>query len=193
RTFDVRMLPVLGGATLLWHDVTERSQTERAIRKSEERLALAAEGANDGLWEWDRLTQELFVSGRWNALVGRPATPGIGKIEDWLDRVHPDDAAGLRQALDAHVAGQTDQLLHEHRVRHEDGTYRRFLCRGIAVRGAGRKAARVAGSMTDTTERAIAQERLRTAGVLDPLTGLSSRAEFVEILGKRLEVFKQRP
>ena len=83
-------------------------------------------------------------------------------------------------------------LQHEHRIRHEDGTYRRFLCRGVAARGAGRRPARIAGSLTDTTERASAQERLRSAGFPDPLTGLCNRADFVEGLGRRLDEFKQR-
>src|SRR4029453_8769776 len=78
-------------------------------------------------------------------------------------------------------------------VLHENGTYRRFLVRGVAVRGAGRRPVRIAGSLTDMTEQAIARERLRTAGFVDPLTGLCNRSVFVEGLGRRLAEFKQRP
>ncbi len=67
------------------------------------------------------------------------------------------------------------------------------MCRGVAVRGAGRRPARIAGSLTETTERVIVQERLGGAGFLDPLTGLCNRAVFVEGLGRRLEEFKKRP
>ena len=103
-----------------------------------------------------------------------------------------DDAAPLKQAIEAHLSGESDHFEHEHRVRHEDGSYRRFLCRGMAVKSSGRRPTRIAGSMTDTTEWTIAQERIRSAGFLDPLTGLSNRAMFVEGLGKRLEELKQR-
>ncbi len=91
------------------------------------------------------------------------------------------------------LSGRTDHFLHEHRMRHEDGTYRRFLCRGLAVRGMGRRLARIAGSLTDTTERSTTQEELLSVGFRDPLTGLSNRAVFVEGLGRRLEEFKERP
>ena len=192
RNVAVKILPVVGGVTLLWQDVTERTQVEHALKRSEERFTLAAEGANDGLWEWDLRTQEFYFSGRWRAMIGLTLPAGIGRPEDWMDRIHDEDVAALKMALDEHLAGKTDHLAHEHRIRHEDGTYRRFLCRGIAVRGASRRPIRIAGSLTDTTEGAIAKERLRTAGFLDPLTGLCNRAVFVEGLGRKLEDFKQR-
>jgi diguanylate cyclase (GGDEF)-like protein/PAS domain S-box-containing protein len=192
RVLQVRILPVPDGVTLLWHDVTELARAEQALKRSEERLSLAAEGANDGLWEWDLRTQEFFFSGRWREMLGLPATASIGRPNEWIERVHPDDTAALKAALAAPFAGTADHFQHEHRIRHEDGTYRRFLCRGVAVRGAGRRSIRLAGSLTDTTEQAIAQERLRNAGFLDPLTGLCNRAVFVEGLGRRLTEFKEQ-
>ena len=192
RILQVRILPVVGGVTLLWHDVTERTRAEHTLKRSEERLALAAEGANDGLWEWDLRSKEVYFSGRWRAMIGLPAHAGIGRPEEWMDRVHADDIAPLKEALEAHLSGQTDHFQHEHRIRHEDGTYRRFLCRGVAVRAAGRRSTRIAGSLTDTTARAVGQEPLPSAGFLDPLTGLCNRAVFVEGLGRRLEELKAR-
>jgi len=193
RILQVKLLPVAGGVTLLWHDVTERAHAEDALRRSEERFSLVTEGANDGMWEWDVRTQEFYFSRRWKAMIGVNAPAGSGRSDEWFERVHPDDIVALKEALKAHLSGQTDHLQHEHRIRHEDGTYRRFLCRGVAARGAGRRsAARIAGSLTDTTERVIAQERLRSDGFRDPLTGLCNRAVFVEGLGRRLDEFKQR-
>jgi diguanylate cyclase (GGDEF)-like protein/PAS domain S-box-containing protein len=185
------MLRVSGGVTLLWQDNTERAQSERTVRRHEERLALAADGANDGWWEWDLRTKEIYYSGRWREIVGLEKQPGIGRPEEWLDRVHPDDVGALNGAIKAHLSGHTPHLHHEHRIRHEDGSYRWFLCCGIAAKGPGRTAARIAGSLTDTTEHAVAQQQLRSVGFCDPLTGLRNRAEFVEVLGHRLEEFKR--
>jgi diguanylate cyclase (GGDEF)-like protein/PAS domain S-box-containing protein len=193
RILQVKILPVVGGVTVLWHDVTERRRAEDALKRSEERFSLAAEGANDGMWEWDIRSQECYFSRRWKAMIGVHAPGGSSQPEEWFERVHADDIGLLKEALAAHLSGQTDHFQHEHRIRHEDGTYRRFLCRGIAVRGASRRLSRIAGSLTDTTERSIAQERLRSDGFRDPLTGLCNRAVFVEGLGQRLDEFKQRP
>jgi len=192
RILQVTVLPVAGGATLLWQDVTARVRNEQTLKRREERLTLAAEGANDGLWEWDLRTQEFFASGRWWDLLGLDEPEAAGRPEDWINRVHDDDVVPLREALEAHVSGRTDHFQLDHRIRHADGTYRRFLCRGIVVRGTDRRPARIAGSLTDTTERAKEQEQLRSAGFRDPLTGLSNRAVFVEGLGRRLEQFKRR-
>jgi diguanylate cyclase (GGDEF)-like protein/PAS domain S-box-containing protein len=192
RILQVSILPAEGGTTLLWRDVTEQKRAEYAVKRSEERLALAAEGASDGLWEWDLRSQEFYVSARWRAMMGLPALEAIGRIEDWTDRVHPDEIAPLKEALQAHLSGKTDHFQYEHRLRHEGGTYRLFLCRGVAVRGAGKRAIRIAGSLTDTTGRSLAREWVLTAGFLDPLTGLSNRSVFVAKLGRRLEELKQR-
>jgi diguanylate cyclase (GGDEF)-like protein/PAS domain S-box-containing protein len=197
RILQVKILPVPDGLTLLWHDVTERTRAEHAIKRSADRLALAAEGANDGLWEWDLVSDECYFSGRWRAMIGLPAAAGTGSPEEWMDRVHAEDVAGLKAALEAHLSGQADHLELEHRIRHEDGTYRRFLCRGVAMRGAGRRMVRIAGSLTDTNALAAAGAVGHGANsgsaFLDPLTGLCNRAVFVEGLGRRLDVCKERP
>ena len=189
RSLEVKVLPVADGVTLLWHDFTERLHAQDLVKQNGERLALAAEGANDGLWQWDLRTHEFYVSGRWRAMIGLSPNATVGRPEDWLDRVHQDDIRGLKETLKIYLAGRTDVFQYEHRIRHQDGTYRRFLCRGLALKGQ-RTGDRIAGSLTDTTEQAIAQERLRSVGFLDPLTGLFNRAVFVEGLGRRLEEFK---
>jgi diguanylate cyclase (GGDEF)-like protein/PAS domain S-box-containing protein len=193
RIAEIKVVPVAGGVTLLWHDVTERMRAEHELRRSGERLALAAEGANDGLWQWNLQTQEFYVSSRWRAMIGLPAHAASGGPNEWFDRVHPDDLEPLTVALQSHLSGATPVFQHDHRIRHEDGGYRRFLCRGVAVSGAaGRKPTRIAGSLTDTTEQAAAQERLRSVGFADALTGLSNRAVFVEALGRQLDECRRR-
>jgi diguanylate cyclase (GGDEF)-like protein/PAS domain S-box-containing protein len=192
RIVQIKVLPVVDGLALMWQDVTERVRAEQEIRHRGERLALAAEGANDGLWQWNLKTQEFYVSGRWRAMVGLEAGAAIAGPGEWLERVHPDDINNLNAALDAHLAGSAPIFQHEHRIRHEDGAYRQFLCRGMCVKDSAGKPDRIAGSLTDTTEHAIAQERLRSVGFVDALTGLSNRAVFVEGLGRRLDECRRR-
>lgn len=192
RTLQVSVLPTGEGVTLHWHDITDRARADHALKRREARLMLAAEGAKDGLWEWDLRTGELHTTARWSDLLGLPALREGRNASEWMQRVHPDDVAPLRAAIDAHVEGLAECVEHEHRVRHADGTYRRFLCRGIAARNAGGAALRLAGSLTDTSEHDTALERIKSVGALDPLTGLGNRAIFVERLGRRLEALKLR-
>ena len=192
RILQIRIVPAASRTTLLWLDVTDQKRADYEVRRSEERLALAAEGASDGLWEWDLRSKEFYVSARWRAMMGLPGAAAIGRPEDWMERVHPDEIAPLKEALDAYLSGKADHFQYEHRLRHESGTYRLFLCRGVAVRGAGRRATRIAGSLTDTTDRSLTREWVLSAGFLDPLTGLSNRSVFVERLGRCLEELKQR-
>ena len=191
RILLVKMLPGAAGTTLLCYDVTERAKADRALKRSEERLALAAEGANDGLWEWDFRTQEFYCSPRWRSIVGLPAGAAASRPEEWIGRVHPDDAGALKEALKAHLAGETEHLRCEHRVRHEDGTYRWVLCRAVAARGAGPRPTRIAGSLTELGHGTSAAP-VQSAGSVDALTGLCNRAVFVDALGRRLEDCKQR-
>ncbi len=187
RVFQVKVLPVVDGVALVWHEVTDTARADQEVRRAAERLALAAEGANDGLWQWDLRSQDFYVSGRWWEMIGMRAEASIVRPDAWLERVHPEDLADLKQTLAAYLAGQEEVFQHQHRIRHEDGTYRRFLCRGRTVKVANRRRDRIAGSLTDTTEQTIAQERLRSVGVIDALTGLCNREVFVEGLGRRLE------
>jgi diguanylate cyclase (GGDEF)-like protein/PAS domain S-box-containing protein len=190
RTFDIRIVAVSTGVALVCYDVSEQADAEREVARSEERLALAAEGAADGLWQLDLRNQEFYVSGRWRAMLGLPAEAGPGRLKDWMDRVHPDDIAPLTEAMEACATGSADQLHLEIRMRHEDGTFRRFLSRATAARGGGRRAQRIAGSLTDTTESGRTRDELHSAAFVDPLTGLCNRAVFIEALGRRLAEFK---
>lgn len=187
RTLEVKILPTASGATLLWQDIGDRTRAEQALKRNTDRLALAADGANDGLWEWDLRTHELYVSKRWKSMLGLPESAAVARAEDWFARVHAEDVDPLKEAVRAVTAGEAAHLEHEHRLRVEDGGYRWFLCRGIAG-GTGRRPTRIGGSLTDVTDRV----GLRTAGVRDPLTGLRNRTDFLQVLGRRLEEFTRR-
>ncbi len=180
------------GVTLVWSDVTLGSMTHSALKQSEERFALMESSINDGLWEWDLRAQVVRYSGQWRNIVGLASTSATGAPEEWFDRVHPDDLGSLKQAIDAILAGNGEELLNQHRLKHEDGTYRHVLCRGSVVRGARQRPVRLGGSLIDITERAEAERSLLDSGTQDPLTGLCNRTVFVEALGQRLIALKKR-
>jgi len=192
RMVDLRILPGPRGMTMQWRDVTATWRAEHRLKRSEERFTQIADAANDGLWEWDLRRDELYASARWRALVGLGGPAGLCQPQEWLDRVHADDIGALKAALDAHLSGSTDCFQHEHRIRVDGTTDRLFQCRAVVVRGPNQRPVRLAGSLTDVTERALVQEQLQSVGTHDPLTGLCNRAVFVEQLGRRLDDLKAR-
>jgi diguanylate cyclase (GGDEF)-like protein/PAS domain S-box-containing protein len=169
----------------------EQSRTLHALRESEERYALSARGANDGLWVWDLREDDVYFSPRWKAMLGY-AEDDIGDDPDeWFTRVHPDDISLLRATIDRHLRGDTPHFEHEHRMREWDGTYRWMLTRGLAIRDANGVATRIAGSQTDITERKLAVERLMHDAFHDGLTELPNRALFMDRLQRAMEMHRR--
>lgn len=124
-----------------------------ALRESEERYTLAVAGANDGLWDWNLQTNEIYYSPRWKAMLGYDSAEINHRPEAWFERVHPDDVEALQRQLQEHLAGQIPNLQIEHRMRHRDGSYRWMLVRGLAVRDRAGRPYRIAGSQTDISHR----------------------------------------
>lgn len=172
-------------------ELTERRRAEAALRESEERYALAAAGAKDGLWDWNLQTNDLYYSTRWKAMLGYDEQALGTRPADWFDRVHPDDLPPLRAALTTHLKGESEHFESEHRVAHRDGSWRWMLSRGLAVRDRTGEAYRIAGSQTDITERKLAEEHLLHEAFHDALTGLPNRALFMHRLERALRRAQQ--
>jgi len=157
-------------------------RAHEALRESEERYALAARGANDGLWDWNLLTNVMYFSPRWKSMLGYHEGEIGDKLEEWLDRIHDSDRERVKDELAAHRKGLTPHFESEQRVLNKDGTFRWMLSRGLAVRDASGNATRMAGSQTDITE----------GKVTDPLTGLPNRLLFIDRLGRLIKHAKRR-
>jgi len=169
----------------------ERHHNDSGTLADGGRFSLALEAANDGLWDWNLATDLMFFSTRWKAMLGLSEEAVSSSPKEWFERVHPDDQERLKHELDQHLSGQAPRFEMEHRVRHTDGAYRWVVSRGLAVRDAGGKAVRVAGSQTDITSHRLTIERLRDDAFHDALTGLPNRPLLLDRLGRAVKRLKR--
>lgn len=102
-------------------------------RAWEERLRLLLDVTDDGFWDWNLETGEVWLSDRWRGMLGYlPGEAGLHP-RNWEKLVHPDDIAGVARALERHLAGSAPLCEAEHRVRHRDGRWIWVLGRGKVV------------------------------------------------------------
>src|SRR5262245_37059171 len=144
-------------------DITQRKRAEEARRLSEERYALAAAGTNDGIWDWDLLTNEMFVSERAQRIFGLEPGRTVRQRSEWhtLVKFHPDEVDAQLRMVDDYLAGRVPTNEGEWRVRQADGSYRWIGIRSICVRDASGRPTRMAGSVSDVDARKRAEEALR--------------------------------
>ena len=180
--FNVMSRAVHQGYEKIQQEITDRKLAEEAVKKSEERYMLAARGANDGLWDWDMKLNTIYFSSRWKAMIGHDDNEISDSPEEWLGRIHSDDRLHLEAEMSAHIVGHTPHFKSEHRIKHKDGKYRWVLSRGQAIHDSAENSYRMAGSMTDITERKMAEEQLIFDALHDTLTGLPNRALFMDRL-----------
>lgn len=142
-------------------DVTRERMTLDALRESEARLFHAVRGSFDGAWDWDIGAGRYFLSPRLSEILGLPQSMQPQTHEQLLERVHPDDLSRLQHAIDEHFL-RRESFDIEYRMRHEDGHYLWVRDRGLATRNTVGKVLRFSGSITDITERKLAEQAVRT-------------------------------
>lgn len=155
------LLALLGALTIaaLLRQLRRIESGEEALRDSEERYALAMEGANEGHWDWDLKADRSFLSPKMKALHGRNERCPVTTRTEWLAQIdiHPDDTPRIEAAVQAHFAGLTSNCEFEYRVRHPDGEWHWLFTRGRCLRDAVGEPYRFLGSTIDVTSHKQAE------------------------------------
>jgi len=144
----------------------ELDQANHALAKSEERLALALEASELGLWDWNLETDEIHHTQLYELFGIDPQ--GVREMRAHLrPRLHPDDVPLLKRTLVEHLKGRTEGYRIEYRVRHSQGHWCWIEDRGRAVeRGANGRVLRMLGTRRDISERKGQQEQQRLAATV---------------------------
>src|SRR5882672_6810168 len=158
RTVVVTLLG-LAAIAALWRQLRRIETGERALRDSEERYALAMEGANEGHWDWNLETDQLFLSSKMKMLEGHgedhiPTTRAAWNAKTLI---HADDKPRFDAAIKDHLDGRTPSFECEYRVEQRNGDWHWLLARGRCLRDAAGKPYRFVGSAIDVTAQKQAQ------------------------------------
>lgn len=134
-------------------DITARKEAEAALREANGRYELVLQGTAAGIWDWDVPRGKVMFSRQWKAMRGFDEHEISDSEEEWSRRIHPEDRARVRSAVQAHFDGRTAFFAEEYRTRRKDGSWMWIADRGIARRDAGGRVVRMAGSEIDITAR----------------------------------------
>ncbi|HEX5806572.1 MAG TPA: PAS domain S-box protein [Macromonas sp.] len=158
------------GEQYVWsivEDISERRQVEETLRQSEERWKFALEGAGDGVWDWNLVTGEMFLSRQEMTVLGYDGEDAcMTDIGIWIERQHPHDRAQRKEALQAHLAGNAPVYASEFRTRCRDGRWKWIRARGMLVsRTPDGQPLRMIGTHTDidALKRQAAKEAMHSA------------------------------
>jgi diguanylate cyclase (GGDEF)-like protein/PAS domain S-box-containing protein len=174
-------------------DMTKRKEAEADLVRSEERFVQAMKGANDGLWDWDLKTNEVYFSPRWKSMLGYADDELENDFETWERLVEPEDLIGAKRCIDDYLTGKAPKYEVEFRMRHKKGHWVCILARAFAVRSeSDGMPLRLVGTHVDITERKQAVESIVHMAYHDSLTGLPNRALLTDHLCLMLAATQRR-
>lgn len=143
-------------------DITQHKRVELALRETEALWKLALDSAGDGVWDWNLVTEEEYISPRIKAMYGYADEDFSHDAQELDTRTHPDDVAQMQADRAAHFEGRTPIYRNEHRIRCKDGSWKWVLSRGMVIaRDEAGLPLRMVGTHTDITELKTAEAQQR--------------------------------
>ncbi|MEG3639334.1 hybrid sensor histidine kinase/response regulator [Magnetococcus sp. PR-3] len=138
----------------LYNARVESEQLREALAENQERLELALDGANEGLWDWDLINDEVYYSPRWATMLGYEIDELSMTPQTWQDLLHPDDLHPTQERLNRHLAGETELYEAEFRMQTKQGDWSWVLARGkVVARTFSGEPLRVVGTHQDISQR----------------------------------------
>jgi len=166
-------------------DVTDIKKKEEEYRKNQERYNLAITAIEDGIWDWDLIKDDIFLSQAFMHIIGyeKPEITDFRKF--WFDAVHPDEREKLFEDLKDHIEGKTDVFLNIHRVKHKNGNWIWVESKGKCFHDEKGTPNRFLGTLTDITERKVTEQELISAKK-EAENALKTKAEFLATMSHEI-------
>jgi len=139
-------------------DITEQKQAEQTLYDNQERFELAVQGSRHGLWDWNLLTNEIYLSPRWKNILGYQDYEIANQLEEWCRFVHPDDYPKMWSAIEAYLDQQIPYYESIYRMSHQDGSYLWILARAAALWDQNHQPYRMVGTYVDITEQKLLEQ-----------------------------------
>ena len=141
-------------------DVSSRNLAVDRLKLSEERLALAVTDKNNGIWDWNIGSGDIFFSENWRKFLGLKKDGDNKGLEVWKSHIHPEEVERVVESMRNHWNGDSEHFMEEHRLQNKAGHYHWVLSRGKAIWNEAGEVVRMAGSMTDITEKKMLEHQV---------------------------------
>lgn len=122
-----------GAVGIIANNISDIVERQNTLLKSQERVYFAMFASNDGIWDWDLITNKVIFSDRWKSMIGYEPQEIENDFSEWKRLVHPDDLQPALAQAQAHISGRTPFYAIEHRLQCKDGSYKWILARGKIV------------------------------------------------------------
>ena len=134
-----------------YKSIRQEITSEKAKEELQERLELTLLANNDGVWDWNLNTNEVYFSPRWKEMIGYSKDELPNELSTWKERVHPDDLDAILKKVQNNIDGKTNHYESTHRIKHKNGSWVWIHDRGKTLFENG-IATRMIGTHTDITK-----------------------------------------
>lgn len=142
-------------------DITEKELSEIALKESEERYSLVVGASEEGIWDWDVLTNHVFFSPQWKKQIGYEDHEIENDFSEWVEHLHEDDKERCLNAVQEYITNPTEHFIIEFRFRHKNGSYRWIHNKAASILNEEGKVVRMFGAHSDITEKKLAEESIK--------------------------------
>jgi diguanylate cyclase (GGDEF)-like protein/PAS domain S-box-containing protein len=163
-------------------NIQHLASLHKELERLKESYTLALDSANDALWEWNLMTDEIITSDKWIDITGNaPKGHGLrGILQE--ETIHQEDYQAVLAAFDSCLMGETREFHREYRIKNKDGSYTWVLNKGKVYFDGEGLPGKIAGAVSNIDDRKQKESKMEYMAFYDTLTGLPNKVRFMSTL-----------